>query len=127
MPGILTTDENGYITGAQHQQWTTVYENLKATLSAAASRRDSHADAHAPVVSVDADGEPTQVPFFIDFEMRAMLAQINDHRARHGHDPVVLADVARVERRACGHSDYSSKYALYCADLVCYGPDVAHR
>lgn len=32
--------------------------------------------------------------------------------------PLTSAQIERVEQWACGHSDYSSKFALYCAELV---------
>jgi hypothetical protein len=30
----------------------------------------------------------------------------------------LLSSVQRAERQAVGHSDYSKKFALYCAELV---------
>ncbi|WP_338924616.1 hypothetical protein V0M98_33915 (plasmid) [Pseudomonas silesiensis] len=35
-----------------------------------------------------------------------------------GNPSVTLEDVLRVERSACGHSDYEHKFAFYCADLA---------
>jgi hypothetical protein len=35
-----------------------------------------------------------------------------------GNPSVTLEDVLRVERSACGHSDYERKFALYCSQLA---------
>ena len=35
-----------------------------------------------------------------------------------GNPSVTLEDVLKVERSACGHSDYEHKFAFYCADLA---------
>lgn len=32
--------------------------------------------------------------------------------------PVGVAEIERVERGTVGHSDYSLKFALYCAELA---------
>lgn len=46
------------------------------------------------------------------------LDEVNEHRALLGKPPVDAAAIERVERWALGHSDYSSKFALYCAELA---------
>lgn len=35
-----------------------------------------------------------------------------------GNTSVTLEDVLRVERSACGHTDYEHKFAFYCAQLA---------
>lgn len=51
-------------------------------------------------------------------ERQVMLEATNaERRARH-LPPVTQAEIAHVERWAYGHSDYSSKFALYCAELA---------
>jgi hypothetical protein len=55
---------------------------------------------------------------WIERVQRAMLAAVNGVRAGRGVDLVALADIARVERSAIGHSDYSHKFALHCAELA---------
>lgn len=51
-------------------------------------------------------------------ERELMHQETNRYRAGRGLPPVDLAEVARVERQAEGHSDYASKFALYCAELA---------
>lgn len=55
---------------------------------------------------------------WIVHEREVLLAAVNEERAKIGRKPIPMGDVVRVERMACGHSDYSSKLALYCAELV---------
>lgn len=55
---------------------------------------------------------------WIEFERTTLFEAVNQERASRGLPPVSLADVMRVESFACGHVDYSSKFALYCAELV---------
>lgn len=52
-----------------------------------------------------------------DKYVRAMLPIVNAERAKNGHDEIDLPALARVERLAVGHSDYGSKFSLYCAEL----------
>lgn len=55
---------------------------------------------------------------WIAAERQVMFEATNaERRARH-LPPVTPADIERIERWACGHSDYSSKFALYCAELA---------
>lgn len=58
-------------------------------------------------------------PDWIVREQRAMLDAVNDERARRGLRPgLTLGDLQRIELVAVGHSDYSSKFALYCAEAA---------
>ncbi|MEV3999068.1 hypothetical protein AB0K62_25895 [Streptomyces halstedii] len=43
---------------------------------------------------------------------------MNEIRAEYGLPPIPLEVVTRVEGLAVGHSDYSWKFAFYCAELV---------
>ncbi|MFD8609751.1 hypothetical protein [Streptomyces sp. NPDC059631] len=43
---------------------------------------------------------------------------VNEIRAEHGLPPVPLEEILRVEQQAGGHSDYSLKFAFYCAELA---------
>lgn len=52
------------------------------------------------------------------YERGVMHEEVNRVRAESGHEPVPLTLVERVEGQAAGHSDYSSKFALYCAELA---------
>jgi len=51
-------------------------------------------------------------------ERRAMWKRVNEERIQLGKVPVPLEEVARVEQTALGHTDYGTKYALYCTELV---------
>lgn len=51
-------------------------------------------------------------------EQNAMLWAVNKERGLLGKPPVGLRAIQRVEQQAIGHVDYSSKFALYCAELV---------
>lgn len=55
---------------------------------------------------------------WITAERKLMLDETNKWRMMLGKSPIAEAAVRRVEQWACGHSDYSSKFALYCAELV---------
>ncbi len=50
-------------------------------------------------------------------EAEALLAEVNLLRHAMGRHPTTLMEIARCEISATG-GDYSSKYALRCADLV---------
>ena len=57
-------------------------------------------------------------PNWIEDERQLMLETVNERRGQLGKNPLLLADVERVERGAVGHSDYVHKFALYCSELV---------
>lgn len=64
-------------------------------------------------------GEPTWTePGWVAFERDTMLTAVNKERSARGFDPVSLQMFMRVEQLAVGHSDYSTKLALYCAELA---------
>ncbi|WP_030188203.1 hypothetical protein [Streptomyces violaceorubidus] len=51
-------------------------------------------------------------------ERSEMWKAVNALRADQGRPAVSLDDVVQVERQASGHSDYSRKFAFYCAELA---------
>jgi hypothetical protein len=55
---------------------------------------------------------------WIEAERDVMLDAVNRERIAAHLEPVTMADIQRVETWACGHSDYSSKFALYCAEIA---------
>lgn len=57
-------------------------------------------------------------PAFVHFERHQMFDAVLRFRAKLGGPPVLLSEIKRVETMACGHFDYSSKFALYCAELA---------
>lgn len=51
------------------------------------------------------------------YERNVMFELVNQERKLHGLEPVKIEDVLRVENCAAGHSDYTRKFALYCAEM----------
>lgn len=59
---------------------------------------------------------------WIAYERAEMLLAVNRERGSRGMPQLTNSDVETAERGALGHSDYSRKFALYCADLVLKQP-----
>lgn len=55
---------------------------------------------------------------WVAFERDTMFDAVTRERAKLGKGPLPMKEIERVERMAVGHSDYSRKFALYCAELV---------
>lgn len=55
---------------------------------------------------------------WIDAERFVMQREVNEWRLQFGLRLVDVAAIKRAERMASGHSDYSSKFALYCAEIA---------
>ena len=49
---------------------------------------------------------------WIVYERQVMFKAANSWRK------VSMEQIMKAERSACGHSDYSHKFALYCAEIV---------
>jgi hypothetical protein len=52
------------------------------------------------------------------FEREVMHSTVNQARTESGLSEIPVENVRRVEGLAEGHSDYTSKFALYCAELA---------
>jgi uncharacterized protein YkwD len=52
------------------------------------------------------------------YERAKVLEAVNQVRAEFHLPPVTAEDVFRAEQMAVGHSDYTKKFALYCAELA---------
>lgn len=63
-------------------------------------------------------------PEWIVREREFMHQQVNIERATLHKTAVPITDIERVESMACGHSDYTRKFAIYCAELVLLVDDV---
>lgn len=83
---------------------------LRATLSAAQAERGQRPDL--------VDGPDGPECGWAAFERARMHDTVNAIRAERGLPAVPVEDIVRVERHAVGHSDYSLKFALYCAELA---------
>jgi len=81
--------------------------DVRIRLARALARAQEHRDERQPLG-------------WVAYERAVMLRLVNEERGMQM--PVTLADIERVEGWALGHSDYSSKFALYCAELAVYGP-----
>lgn len=57
-------------------------------------------------------------PGWVLYERETMHSAVNQARADRSLPPVPIAAVKRVEQQAFGHSDYTKKFALYCAELA---------
>jgi len=55
---------------------------------------------------------------WVTAERTTMWEAVNRHRTQLGKKSLPIEDVARVEQGAVGHTDYGTKYALYCTELV---------
>jgi hypothetical protein len=64
----------------------------------------------------DENGKPEVE--WITKEREFMLQQVNIERAGLHKPAKTMADIRRVETMAMGHSDYTRKFAIYCAELV---------
>lgn len=83
---------------------------LRATLTAAQKERDQRPDL--------VDGPDGPECEWAAYERARMHEKVNEIRADLGRPALPMEDILRVERQAVGHSDYSLKFAFYCAELV---------
>lgn len=76
------------------------------------------------ILSEAQDSRPTKVIWignileWVLYERSVMLDAVNSFRLKNGFEQVTLDDIEKVERQAVGHSDYSRKFSLYCAELA---------
>jgi hypothetical protein len=90
-----------------------VLASMKGVFETAAKERKSRQEMVADPV------DPAWPIFgWILFEREQMHAAVNAERARRGLSPVDVQLVVRADRLASGHSDYSSKYPLYCTEIA---------
>lgn len=61
---------------------------------------------------------PERIPNWALYEMNEMLAAVNLIRVSKFKSAITLKEIIKVEGNARGHSDYSHKFALYCAELA---------
>lgn len=83
---------------------------LRATLARAQEERDQRPDL--------VDGPDGPECEWAVFERARMHETVNEIRADRGLPALPVEDIVRVERQAVGHSDYSRKFAFYCAELA---------
>ncbi len=90
-------------------------DEMLQVLSAAQKERSKRLNM---VEIVNAWGHKENVCAWAVYEMNTMLTEVNKRRSSRRLSPISLNDIQKVESSACGHSDYSSKFALYCAELT---------
>lgn len=55
---------------------------------------------------------------WLDAEIDCMHRAVNEIRVCRGLPTIDRAHIARADRMAAGHTDYASKFSLYCAALA---------
>jgi len=55
---------------------------------------------------------------WVIYEREVMLQAINAVRLQRKRPRITVEELHRVEETAVGHTDYSQKFALYCAQLA---------
>jgi hypothetical protein len=51
------------------------------------------------------------------YEMQTVLDSVNFRRLGSALPALTIQDIMKIEHEACGHSDYTHKFALYAAEL----------
>lgn len=85
-------------------------DRLRATLAASQEER-----AQRPDLVDGPDGPECE---WAAYERARMHQDVNEIRAERGLTAVPVDDIRHAERQAVGHSDYSRKFAFYCAELA---------
>lgn len=102
-----------------HAQLTEASIRLRSVLVAAQEERSKRPNL------ISAPGGGTECEW-VRFERNAMWGEVNRIRDERGLRPISLGGILRVEQQAAGHSDYTGKFAFYCAELaIAEGPDEA--
>jgi hypothetical protein len=83
---------------------------LRAALAAAQAEREKRSNL--------VDGPDGPECEWAAYERARMHETVNALRSERGLPAVPVEDIVRVERLAVGHSDYSLKFAFYCAELA---------
>ena len=83
---------------------------LRATLAAAQAEHDQRPDL--------VDGPDGPECEWAAYERALMHEKVNEIRSARGLPAVPVEDILHVERQAVGHSDYSRKFAFYCAEIA---------
>lgn len=98
MPSILS----------HHRQYTALIDRLTTVLNKAAAQR------HMAGNAISASGELV----WVERQRKAIRAECDQVRKELGLPPVSDEAFSRAENLAVGHSDFSHKFALYCAEDV---------
>lgn len=96
-----------YLTALEAAAMHAVREEIKKTLVAEQGKRDEHRES-----------DESGLPAWMALEQQVVFAEVNQVRATGGLPPVEFAVIERIEQMACGHSDYTSKFCLYAAEVA---------
>lgn len=55
---------------------------------------------------------------WVDKEREAMLSEVNRQLVNRQKSEISMDQLIRAEHLAVGHTDYSSKFSLYCAEII---------
>lgn len=110
------------MTSAEHRRWRNDCDTLHQALIDAQDERRLRDDI---VETRDETGRIEWTVAWVLHERAVMRDTVNRLRAERGLEPASPDDLRRAEGMATGHSDYASKFAIYCADLVHQTPAVS--
>ncbi|KXO92955.1 Uncharacterised protein (plasmid) [Tsukamurella tyrosinosolvens] len=95
------------LSSVQHREFLGLIKEFTNKLNSEAEHRDERQQRLS-------SGELAWAAHERDF----MRDLVNAARADRGAGPVDVARIEAVEQLAAGHSNYTSKFAMYCAELV---------
>lgn len=81
-------------------------------------RNTNHRQLHELLCSEADKRDEREGLTWIELERTAMWQAVNVLRHEQGKEPVPIEEVEKVETMAQGHTDYGTKYALYCSELA---------
>lgn len=99
-----------------HLNYQELIKHMEIVLADAQKQRDKR-KSFIEIPSVYGCGSD-RIPEWNWYEMEQMLMEVNRIRTNAIKQPLSMAEVRFAEHRALGHSDYSHKFALNCAELI---------
>jgi hypothetical protein len=90
-----------------HQKLITEFEDFLTDLQKERKARPDIGDFHGEAL-----------PNWAIYEIEEMFKKVNLTRAKLNLEPCSVQTLLVADSRAAGHSDYSHKFALYCAEIV---------
>jgi hypothetical protein len=63
---------------------------------------------------------------WVVFERETMFAAVNKKRVEFNLPTITLEHLKRVEAQAVGHTDFTHKFALYCAEISIWVEEKSH-
>lgn len=91
-----------------------VYATMQDVFQEAAKKRKDRPKA----VKDPLDSNGWVLPEWVLYERRQLLSAVNLERLSRNLPAATERDISRMEQMACGHTDYGTKYPLYCAELA---------